>query len=126
MADDRRITLIGRGETTAVRSWDTSNDSPNRVIFVDSFSILNGALHHASQDVERLVIEDAATEEQFLDLLATLPSNFGGDVLFVNGGRAFLSMSCRGGGRLLYAMTHDDVQFYLETQHLVTKVSMAA
>jgi hypothetical protein len=126
MSDDRRITLIGRGETTAARSWDASNGSPKRIIFADSFSILNGALRDASQDVERIIIDGAAAEEQFLDLLATLPSNFAGDVLFVNGERAFLSMSCRGGGRLLYAMTHDDVQFYLETQQLVTNVSMAA
>jgi hypothetical protein len=125
MSDDRRITLIGRGEATAARSWDASNGSPKRIIFVDTFSILSAALHHA-QDVERLVIDGAAAEEQFLELLATLPSNFGGDVLFVNGERAFLSMSCRGGGRLLQAMTPADVQFYLETQHLVTKVSIAA
>jgi hypothetical protein len=126
MSDDRRITLIGRGETTAARSWDASNGSPKRIIFVDSFSILNGALLHASQDVERIIIDGAAAEEHFLDLLTTLPNNFGGDVLFVNDERAFLSMSCRGGGRLLHAMTPADVQFYLETQHLVTKVSMAA
>ena len=127
MRDLRRITLIGRGATTAGRSWDTSNRSANRIIFVDSVAILTGALHHASQDVERLVIDGAATESQFLDLLTTLPGDFAGDVLFVNGDeRAFLSTSCRSGGRLLYAMLPADVRFYLEAQRLVTKESMAA
>jgi hypothetical protein len=127
MRDLRRITLIGRGKTTAARSWDASNRATNRIIFVDSFAILTGALHHASQDVERLVIDGAATESQFLDLLTTLPSDFAGDVLFVNGDeRAFLSMTCRSGGRLLYAMLSSDVKFYLEAQRLVTKESIAA
>jgi hypothetical protein len=126
MRDLRRITLIGRGTTTA-RSWDASNRSANRLIFVDSLSILTGALHHAAQDVERLVIDGAANESQFLDLLTTLPSDFAGDVLFVNGDeRAFLSTTCRSGGRLLFAMLPADVQFYLEAQRLVTKESMAA
>jgi len=127
MRDIRRITLIGRGTTTAARSWDASYRATNRIIFVDSFSILTGALHHASQAVERLVIDGAATEGQFLDLLTTLPGNFAGDVLFINGdGRAFLSTTCRSGGRLLYAMLPADVKFYLEAQRLVMKDSIAA
>ncbi|MGA8810744.1 MAG: hypothetical protein WB973_22960 [Thermoanaerobaculia bacterium] len=126
MRDLRRITLIGRGTTTAARSWDASSRATNRIIFVDSFAILTGALGYAAEDVERLVIDGAATESQFLDLLTTLPSDFAGDVLFVNDERAFLSMTCRSGGRLLYAMLPSDVQFYLEAQRLVTKESMAA
>jgi hypothetical protein len=126
MRDIRRITLIGRTPTTATRSWDATNRATNRLIFVDSFSILTGALQHASQDVERLILDGAATESQFLDLLTTLPSEFAGDVLFVNGGRAFLSTICRSGGRLLYAMLPADVQFYLEAQRLVTRDSIAA
>jgi hypothetical protein len=126
MRDIRRITLIGRGATTAARSWDASNQSMNRIIFVDSFLILIGALHHASQDVDRLVIDGAVTEGEFLRLLSTLPAAFSGDVLFVRGADAFLSTTCRSGGRELHALLPSDVQFYLETQRLVTKVAIAA
>ncbi|MBV8546518.1 MAG: hypothetical protein JO093_03845 [Acidobacteria bacterium] len=127
MRDLRRITLIARGAMTAGRSWDASNRATNRIIFVNGFSILTGALHHASQDVERLVIDGAATESQFLDLLTTLPGDFFGDVLFVSGDdRAFLSTTCRAGGRMLYAMLPADVQFYFEAHRLVTKTSIAA
>jgi hypothetical protein len=126
MRDIRRITLIGRGTTTAPRSWDASNQSANRIIFVDGFSILIGALHHASQDVERLVIDGAVTEGEFLRLLSTLPAAFSGDVLFVHGDDAFLSTTCRSGGRQLHALLPTDVQFYLETQRLITKESIAA
>ncbi|HEV7425935.1 MAG TPA: hypothetical protein VGQ46_06170 [Thermoanaerobaculia bacterium] len=128
MRDIRRITLIGRGPTTATRCWDASSQATNRIIFVDSISILTGALHHASQDVERLILDGAATESQFLDLLTGLPGDFAGDVLFVggNGLRAFLSTTCRSGGRLLYAMLPADVQFYFEAQRLVTRDSIAA
>jgi hypothetical protein len=126
MNDIRRITLIARGPATAARGWDASNRAANRIIFVDSLSILAGALHHAAQDIERLVVDGAVTDGQFLDLLATLPGDFAGDLLFVNGEQAYLSTTCRGGGRLLYAMLPADLQFYLETQRLVTKESMAA
>jgi hypothetical protein len=126
MRDIRRITLIGRGTTAVQRSWDASNQSANRIIFVNTFSILTGALHHASQDVERLVIDGAATESEFLDLLTTLPVGFAGDVLFMDGERAFLSTTCRSGGRLLHALLPTDVQFYLDAQRLVTKESIAA
>jgi hypothetical protein len=126
MDDIRRITLIARGPAAVVRTWDASNRAANRIIFVDSLSILTGALHHAAQDIQRLIVDGAVTEGQFLELLTTLPSDFAGDVLFVNGEQAYLSTTCRSGGRLLYAMLPADVQFYLETQRLVTKESMAA
>jgi len=127
MRDHRRITLIARAATAPVRAWDASTHAPNRLIFVDSFSILRGALDHASHDVDRLFIDGAATEGQFLSLLTTLPGDFVGDVLFVAGEEhAYLSTVGRAGGRLLYAMTPDDIEFYLDAQRLVKKESMAA
>jgi hypothetical protein len=127
MRDMRRITLIARGATAPAREWDASAHAANRIIFVETFAILKGALGYAAEDVDRLFIDGAATECEFLDLLTTLPSDFAGDVLFVNGDeRAFLSTTCRSGGRLLYAMLPADVRFYLDAQRLVTKQSIAA
>ena len=126
MRDTRRITLIARAAAAPVRAWDASARAANRLIFVDSFRILKGALDHASQDVERLFIDGAASEREFLSLLTTLPGDFAGDVLFVNEGYAYLSTPSRAGGRLLYSMPPDDVRFYLEAQRLVKKASIAA
>jgi hypothetical protein len=127
MRDLRRITLIARAATAPVRAWDASANAANRLIFVDSFAILKGALDHASADVDRLFIDGAATEGEFLSLLTTLPSDFAGDVLFVSvENRVYLSTTARAGGRLLYALMPEDVRFYLDAQHLVKKESMAA
>jgi hypothetical protein len=127
MRDNRRITLIARAATAPARAWDASTQSANRLIFVDSFLILKGALDHAAHDVDRLFIDRAATESEFLSLLTSLPSEFAGDVLFVSDDEhAYLSTTGRGGGRLLYAMMPEDVRFYLEAQRLVKKESIAA
>lgn len=127
MRDNRRITLIARAANAPVRAWDASTHAANRIIFVDSFGILKGALDHASQDVDRLFIDGAATEGEFLSLLTTLPGDFVGDVLFVSDEEhAYLSTVGRAGGRLLYAMRPDDVEFYLDAQRLVKRESMAA
>jgi len=127
LRDFRRITLIARTANAPVRAWDASARSANRLIFVDSFGILRGALDHAAEDVDRLFIDGAATEGEFLSLLTTLPGDFVGDVLFVSDEEhAYLSTTGRGGGRLLYAMMPEDVQFYLEAQRLVKKESIAA
>jgi hypothetical protein len=125
--DSRRITLIARGATAPERAWDASTDAANRIIFVDSFGILRGALDHASEDVDRLFIDGAATEGEFLSLLTTLPEEFVGDVLFVSDEEhAYLSTASRAGGRLLYSLLQDDVEFYLDAQRLVKKELIAA
>jgi len=127
MRDIRRITLIARGVDAPLRAWDASKDSVSRLIFVESFSILRGALDHASQDVERLLIEGTASAAEFLELLTALPPAFIGDVLFMrNGNSSYLSTIGRGDGRLLYALTAGDVNFYLETHRLTAKAAIAA
>jgi hypothetical protein len=127
MRDNRRITLVARAATAPARAWDAAARAANRLIFVDSVGILKGALDHATADVDRLFIDGAATEGEFLSLLTTLPGEFVGDVLFVGDEEhAYLSTTGRSGGRMLYAMMPDDVQFYLDAQRLVKKESMAA
>ena len=125
--DSRRITLIVRDVNAPVSAWDTSERAANRIIFVDSFGILRGALDYSTEDVERLFIDGAASEGEFLALLTTLPEEFVGDVLLVSDEEhAYLSTVSRAGGRLLYSLLQDDVEFYLDAQRLVKKEAMAA
>jgi hypothetical protein len=127
MHDARRITLVVRGAEAPSRSWDASNEAANHIIFVGAFSMLSFVLDHASEDVDRLLIDGVATAEEFLDLLASLPHSFLGDVLFMcNGNDSFLSAAGHGDGRLLYALTASDLQFYLEMHGLVARTAKAA
>jgi len=127
MRDIRRITLIARGAKAPSRAWDASRNADNRLIFADRLSILRGALDHASHDVDRLVIDGTGSGSEFLELLTTLPHAFVGDVIFIRDGEtSYLSTVGRGDGRLLYALTGSDVQFYLETHRLIAKVAIAA
>ena len=126
MRDLRRITLIARGNAPT-RAWDASRGAVNRLIFAETLSILRGALDHSSHDVDRLIIDGTGSGSEFLELLTTLPHPFIGDVLFIRDDAAsYLSTVGRGDGRLLYALTSSDVQFYLETHSLIAKAAAAA
>jgi hypothetical protein len=83
--------------------------------------MLSFVLDHRSEDVDRIILDGAATADEFLDLLASLPKEFIGDfVLMHSDNNSFISTAGRADGRLLYAMTATDLQFYLETLGLVT------
>ncbi|HEX9459257.1 MAG TPA: hypothetical protein VGA84_08945 [Thermoanaerobaculia bacterium] len=90
--------------------------------------MLSFVLEHRSEDVDRIIVDCAATADEFLDLLASLPKDFLGDVVLGrNGSNSFLSAASRADGRFLYALTATDLQFYLETLGLVaTKAAIAA
>jgi hypothetical protein len=121
----RRITLVTRPTTRhAERAWNFSNDAQSRVIVVGSFTVLRYALEQSmsemAQDVERLVIDRTATASQYLELLAALPGEFVGDVLFIRDDESgFLSAAGRGAGRMIYTLSHKDLSFYLTTHDLV-------
>lgn len=120
MRDTRRTTLVIRGSQTP-RAWNTANTAPNRILFVKTLSMLSFVLDHRSEDVDRILVDDAATADEFLDLLASLPKEFLGDVVLMrSGNNSFLSTASRAEGRLLYALKASDLQFYLETFGLVT------
>jgi hypothetical protein len=126
MSDTRRITLVIRGAGIQSRPWDASSTAANRILFVKALSMLGFVLDH-SEDVERVVVEESASSEDFLDVLATLPREFLGDVLLVRSGRnSYLSTVGRAEGRLLYALNAADLQFYMETHRLVAAEAKAA
>jgi hypothetical protein len=120
MNDSRRITLLARAAASPARPWNTSGRAPNRMIFVDAFSMLAFALDQSNQDVERVLIDGTATAVEYLELLASLPPTFLGDVLYMRGaGHSFLSSVGRGGARVLSTLTAVDLEFYLQTNELL-------
>jgi hypothetical protein len=125
--DNRRITLVARDPRAEPLNWDESNPH-SRLIFIDALSFLRFAIDRGvselNQDVERVIIDRRGTALQFLEALSSLPAEFVGDVLFVmNDGNGFLSSVGRGGDRVLYAVSPQDVGFYLETHGLIWKES---
>lgn len=122
---DQRITLIARQATKPDADWNHSRAVAQRVAFLDSVNALRfalgAALHDVGLDVERIIVDRAGDAEEFLHLLANVPCEFGGDMLFIrDDGSGFLSASGRGGDRVLYALGGYDIRFYLETHDLVT------
>ena len=89
----------------------------SRVALIDSLSLVEMAVEQ--YDVERIIVDRCASADEFLHLLATLPSQLAGDVLLVRqDGAGFLSATGRGGDRVLYALAPHDVAFYIETHDL--------
>ena len=126
----RRITLVlGKAECSTHR-WQMDN-SQSRMIFVPKFALLLGALHSGfsdlSEDVARVILDGCASVGEFLDLLASLPHGFLGDVVFVSEeGSGFISAIERGGDRVLNAFTATDLDFYLQTHGLLAGASMGS
>jgi hypothetical protein len=122
--DSRRITLIARHPGKPGRDWVLSNPLCSRMLLVDAIVFLPFAVERGikelGQDLDRLIIDRVGTAEQYLELLAALPPEFGGDVLFVRpDGSAFLSAIGRGGDRFVYSLRSQEVDFYLRTHALV-------
>jgi hypothetical protein len=122
--DTRRITLVARHLQDSGRNFNRSLEAPSRVIAMESALVLryalNGCLSGMATDVERVILGEASSAEEYLSLLASLPADFLGEVLFIKrDGNAFLSATGRGGNRVLYALSSADVDFYLDTHALV-------
>ena len=122
--DERRITLITCGKRGAERSWRSSEDATSRVVFLDSLRLLRSTIEspliYSDSDVERIVLDSCCSEAEYLSLLAALPNQFTGDILMIRSDSSgFLSATGRGGDRILYALSPEDTEFYLETVRLV-------
>lgn len=122
--DSRRITLISRHQKLRERSWNRRAEATTRVILLDSFAVLRDAMTNSlsklDADVERVVLDRSSSASDYLALLAEMPRDFNGDVLMIRDDETgFLSAMGRGGDRILYALSAEDVGFYLETHGLV-------
>jgi len=126
--DHRRITLVN--SATRAFDWHVARDARSRIIFAASFAVLRYALADSlrefAQDIERVIIDRTATAGDFLDILAHVSDQFAGDFLYVRDDEtAYLSSIGRGGNRVLYALNHDDLRFYLETHALIDTPTQA-
>jgi len=121
-ADDRRFTLIARGTRAPSRSWNEAPTAPERLIFIKSFTVLSYLLSNgpeaATHDVAHIIVDHAASPVEFLELLASLPHEVTADVLLINGSVAFLSAIGRGGDRVMYRLSPEDLEFYLVMHRL--------
>ena len=122
---EQRVTLIARHATKPDVDWNYARCHCDNVAFLDSIGALKfafrSALSEGGLDIERVIIDRAASATDFLDLLASVPPQLAGDILFISDeGAGFLSATGRGGDRVLYALKRRDVRFYLETHELVT------
>jgi hypothetical protein len=121
---DNRITLIARQDTKPDVDWNYTRCRGQNVTFLDSIGALKFAVRSARQDgldIERMIIDRSGSAGDFLDLLVAVQSELVGDILLIHDdGAGFMSSTGRGGDRLLYALTPNDVRFYLETLDLVT------
>ena len=122
--DERRITLVGRHKQIPQRSWQSSKEAASRIVLLDSFTLLRSTvlspLVQSDADVERVILDRCCSESEYLTLLAEVPQEFGGDILMIRqDDSGFLSATGRRGDRVLYALSAEDVEFYLETHRLV-------
>jgi hypothetical protein len=122
--DSRRITLISRHTQLPERNWQHSASAASRIILLDSFTglriAISGSFNRHEEDVERIILDRSSSSSDYLALLAELPDVFHGDVLMIRDDETgFLSSTGRGGDRILYALSGEDIRFYLETSCLI-------
>jgi hypothetical protein len=123
--DSRRITLVSRHRQLQERSWLLAPGSPCRIVLLDSFTVLRHSVASSvasrDADIERIILDRSSSASEYLSLLAELPNEFMGDVAMIRDDETgFLSATGRGGDRILYALSANDVRFYLETHILVS------
>jgi hypothetical protein len=117
--EQRRITLVARG---GGRDWEVTELASSMIMAIDSLSELTLTVVDLplALDIERVILDGAASASQFLDLLTAMPPEFVGDALMIRDDHSgFLSATARGGSRVLYALTAPDVDFYLQANGLV-------
>ncbi|HEY2323075.1 MAG TPA: hypothetical protein VGJ82_09435 [Thermoanaerobaculia bacterium] len=117
--EERRLTLVARGGS---RDWESTDLASSSIMTIDSLADLTLTVVDLwlALDIERVILDGAATASQFLDLLTAMPQEFAGDAIMIrNDGAAFLSAISRGSGRVMYTLTAKDVDFYLQANGLV-------
>lgn len=123
--ETRRITLISHDPRTPDRDWDVSPMSPNKIVILDSLSVLRSAIGSGlvdmDLDVDRIVLDRTVTPAEFLAFLGDLSPDFGGDVLLIRDDETgFLTTYGRQDERVLHALSSSDLRFYLEMNSVVS------
>lgn len=125
-----RTTLVIKSASrdTAPREWNVCEDS--EIVFVPTITVLRYAIENGvrtlPQDVERVVIDRVSSGAEYVELLAALPKEFEGDVMYIRADEtALLSSREHAGNRVLRVLRSDDVQFYLGAQGLTASSPLA-
>lgn len=124
LEESKRITLIARSPIVNDRAWRVPEGSDKRLMVIAPprglrHTLVNWVLK-SDYDVERVIIDRAITHADFLDLLAAVPNEYVGDLLMIDDrGRGYLSSACRGGDRVLYGLSADDLDFYFATHEVI-------
>lgn len=123
-----RMSLVVRNEESFWHAWsEDSAQVPLRFAtsLHEALCAVSAGVHGAGAEIGSIVVDRAASADALLDLLAALPVEFTGDVLYIRGDRSGLvSAMARGGGRVLYALSPGDVQFYLGANGLMAEAGM--
>jgi len=123
--DSRRITLVSRHTQLQHRNWLCTPEAPSRIVLLDSFAVLRHTVTSSvvvmDADVERIILDRSGSASDYLALLAELPCHITGDVVMIRDDETgFLSAMGRGGDRILYALSANDLRFYFETHNLTS------
>jgi hypothetical protein len=116
MKQKDRVTLLLEGSSPTT-DWNAVG-APGEIVRVPSFRVLDGAIATGTRDlgieIETIVIDRAIDEDELLEFLCHLLTEFRGDVLAImRDGSAYLSTLSRGDGRLFHRLGTDDIAFYL-------------
>lgn len=119
--NDRKpvICVYSNNEDATVRWFH--HEAKYRVSLVHNLALLGAAIDPATNDFGdefvAVILDQSVSAKQFLDILATLPQDFRGDVLRIDGdGLGFLSTCALREGRYIYRLDSDDVEFYLDAR----------
>lgn len=124
-----RMTLVVRSDDSFWHAWSEDlAEVPLRFVpsLHEALGALSASVQGSGPEIESVVIDRAGTADAILDLLGSLPAEFTGDVLYIRRDHSGLvSATVRGGGRLIYALRPDDVQFYLDARGVLPGASVA-
>lgn len=116
---ETRVTFVCSDSTARIQWHDIDAPQEPLVRLGNPFQALrmlgDGGARYG-WEISRVIIDQDVEELGFLEFLSRLPKHFRGDVLFLaNDRRAFLSAMGRHDDRVLYALTREDVDFYIST-----------
>jgi hypothetical protein len=115
-----QVTLLLEG-ISSTADWKRLSCT-KRIVSVPNYAMMHAALDTGPGDlgieISTVVFDRSVTPPQFLAFLSEIGPAFRGDVLSVNeDGTAFLSAITTSDGRILYRLTRDDIEFYLDARY---------
>lgn len=113
------ITLVCTDTRSALVDWSRATLDDSRVVTAWSPDLCEEAIRLAqgemNVDLKRVVFDQTADVEKFVEIVAWLGAEFRGDIVLLKSAEeGFLSAAGTREGRVMYKMDESDIQFYLE------------